>query len=115
MYSMILYYTFDLPTEYYSIPSTGVCLLARNLQDIIAVIFLRVIIDNTRILWIGNAHKNFLTILITVRQSVSILFVLSPAAVFSSCSKFPAVKRCLGVSLVIEDCAGGDFLATHHK
>ena len=72
-------------------------------------------IDNIRILWIGNAHKNFLTILITVRQFVSILFVLSPAAVISSCSKFPAVKRCLGVSLVIEDCAGGEFLATHHK
>ena len=77
-------------------------------------------IDNIRILWIGilwigNAHKNFLTILITLRQFVSILFVLSPAAVFSSCSKFPAIKRCLGVSLVIEDCAGGEFLATHQK
>ena len=29
-------------------------------------------IDNIRILWIGNAHKNFLTILVTVRQFVSV-------------------------------------------
>ena len=38
-------------------------------------------IDNIRVPWIGNAHKNFLTILVMVRQFVSILFVFTPAAV----------------------------------
>ena len=30
------------------------------------------IIDNIRILWIGKAHNNFLTILVKVRQFVSL-------------------------------------------
>ena len=38
-------------------------------------------IDNTRIPWIGNAHKNLLTFLVTVRQFVSVLFAYTPAAI----------------------------------
>lgn len=60
-------------------------------------------------------YKNFLIILVTVHQFVSILFVFTPAAVLISCTQLPVVKLWLEVPSVIEGWASDRFLATHHK
>ena len=76
--------------------------------------YVTVTIDNTRIPWIGNAHKNFLTILLTVRQFVSILFVYTPATVLGFVVNFQLLN-CVWLPSMIADCAGDEFLATNCK
>ena len=51
-------------------------------------------IDNIRILWIGNAHKNFLTILITVRQfSIAYVYYLWSDRHQITCIDFESIYK----------------------